>query len=158
CEAAAWSMISRTRCCACSSSLVKMPKLERSSGMSYVSYHLPFAWAKKSSPAFTSALPAARSRPKSPICGFGAGGGGATGAGAGAGAGAFAGAVAVQAGMQSASAARKEDFMGAADPEEAEGAHDPGAADKGYFATACVRIVPSSQSAPRAVPAVDPAR
>src|SRR5262249_34952605 len=104
----------------------------------------------KSSPAFTSGLPAARSRPKSPICGFGAGAGGASGAGGGAGAGGCLGAGGGQAGAHSAVGGRKEYFLGARQPAGENATHDTSAAGNGYFAMACARIVPSSQSAMRA--------
>src|SRR5690349_3672481 len=46
--------------------------------MTNVSYHLPFACTKKSSPAFTSGFAAVRSSPNSPMAALG--GGGAAGA------------------------------------------------------------------------------
>jgi hypothetical protein len=78
-----------------------------------VSYHVPFACSKKSSPAFTADLPAARSRPNAPISAFGGGGaGGVAVAAAGLGTGAdFCTAVEVHAARTSASAAKNESFM-----------------------------------------------
>src|SRR5579863_7350877 len=68
-------MMLRTRSLESSSSRSKGPKLALSGGILKLWSQVPLAYAKKSSPGFTFLSPALRSRPKSPIAGFGTAGG-----------------------------------------------------------------------------------